>query len=139
MHLVTLAQIVQRRDLIPTPMANSHRGASKNEVANDDPKKRFAVAAEVIARNGDWGKFEPAIRHWEQIIGRPAPAPTELDGTKGQSRLSPKFAEWMMGLPDGWVTNCGLSRTEQIKACGNGVVPQQAKMALEILLDGVKW
>lgn len=41
-----------------------------------------------------------------------------------------------MGLPEGWVTDVpGLSRNAQLKALGNGVVPQQAAMALRLLLD----
>ena len=42
----------------------------------------------------------------------------------------------MMGLPDGWVTDpaIGISRNEQLKACGNGVVPQQAAAALRDML-----
>jgi DNA (cytosine-5)-methyltransferase 1 len=40
-----------------------------------------------------------------------------------------------MGLRKGWVTGAGLRRSDEIKACGNGVVPQQAEMALRILLD----
>jgi hypothetical protein len=45
----------------------------------------------------------------------------------------------MMGLPAGWVTSpkIGLTRNEALKACGNGVVPQQAVLALRMLLDGV--
>lgn len=40
-----------------------------------------------------------------------------------------------MGLPDGWVTDVpGLSRNAQLHALGNGVVPQQAAMALQMLL-----
>ena len=40
-----------------------------------------------------------------------------------------------MGLPDGWVTDVpGLSRNEQLKLCGNGVVPQQAAHALRLML-----
>ena len=40
-----------------------------------------------------------------------------------------------MGLPEGWVTDVpGLSRNAQLKALGNGVVPQQAAMALRMLL-----
>lgn len=40
-----------------------------------------------------------------------------------------------MGLPDGWVTDIpGLTRNDQLKALGNGVVPQQAAAALRILL-----
>jgi DNA (cytosine-5)-methyltransferase 1 len=44
-------------------------------------------------------------------------------------RLSPEFVSWMMGLPEGWVTARGLSRPEQLKCLGNGVVPQQAAAA----------
>lgn len=41
-----------------------------------------------------------------------------------------------MGLPEGWVTDVpGLSRNAQLKALGNGVVPQQAAMALRLLLE----
>lgn len=40
-----------------------------------------------------------------------------------------------MGLPAGWVTDVpGLSRSAQLKALGNGVVPQQAALALRLLL-----
>lgn len=41
-----------------------------------------------------------------------------------------------MGLPEGWVTDAaiGISRNEQLKACGNGVVPQQAMAALRDML-----
>lgn len=41
-----------------------------------------------------------------------------------------------MTLPAGWVTDVpGLSRNAQLKALGNGVVPQQAAVALQLLLD----
>lgn len=42
-----------------------------------------------------------------------------------------------MGLPDGWVTDpdIGISRNDQLKALGNGVVPQQAALALDVLLQ----
>lgn len=41
-----------------------------------------------------------------------------------------------MGLPPGWVTDpsIGISRNDQLKALGNGVVPQQAALALDLLL-----
>jgi DNA (cytosine-5)-methyltransferase 1 len=48
--------------------------------------------------------------------------------------LAPNFVEWLMGLPAGWVTEVpGLSRVAQLKALGNGVVPQQAALALQLL------
>ena len=81
-----------------------------------------------------WGKYEPAIRRWEQIIG-PAPAPTEPN-KNGNPRLSAAFSEWMMGWPHGWVTDpdIGISRNDQLRIIGNGVCPQQAVAALRYLL-----
>ena len=52
-----------------------------------------------------------------------------------EGRLNAKFVEYMMGLPDGWVTDVGLSRSQQLKILGNGVVPQQAEYALELLWE----
>jgi DNA (cytosine-5)-methyltransferase 1 len=41
-----------------------------------------------------------------------------------------------MGLPAGHVTAVpGLTRNAQLKALGNGVVPQQAALAVRVLLD----
>jgi DNA (cytosine-5)-methyltransferase 1 len=77
---------------------------------------------------GMFGRYSDAIARWEPIIGRPAPDPT-IGGC-----LSPLFVEWLMGLPLGWVTDVpGLSRAQQLKALGNGVVPQQATAALQFL------
>jgi DNA (cytosine-5)-methyltransferase 1 len=83
---------------------------------------------------GQWGQYAAAIHRWETLT-RPAPPPTELSA-KGTPRLSAKFSEWMMGLPDGWITDVpGITRNEALKAAGNGVVPQQAAAALRIMLD----
>lgn len=83
----------------------------------------------------NWGEYGPAIRRWELILGRPAPAPTQT-GAKGGQQLSPLFVEWLMGLPEGWVTDpaIGLTRNDQLARLGNGVVPQQAAAALRHLL-----
>jgi DNA (cytosine-5)-methyltransferase 1 len=114
--------------------------------ASDSYERRNQKTMDRIARDGgdmtmttlartttDWGKFEPAIRRWEAILDRPAPEPTKPDGKEGNHRLSSKFTEWMMGLPDGWITDIGLKRNDELKACGNGVVPQQAELALSLL------
>lgn len=43
----------------------------------------------------------------------------------------------MMGLNDGWVTGHGLRPAQELKMLGNGVVPQQAALALRLLLAPV--
>lgn len=128
--------------LLPTPAARDWKsGASNLMDRNSRPLNEFAVNmlghirtpdAPWVATDGtDYG---PAIRHWETVTGRPAPCPTE-PGERRNRRLSARFAEWMMGLPAGWVTEVpGLGRDEQIRAIGNGVVPQQAVAALRLLL-----
>lgn len=45
-----------------------------------------------------------------------------------------------MGLPAAHVTDVpGLSRNAQLKALGNGVVPQQAAVAVSYLLGSAAW
>ncbi|MGA5869298.1 DNA cytosine methyltransferase [Streptomyces cinereoruber] len=77
----------------------------------------------------DWGAYAPAIARWETVTGRRAPWATD-----DRRRLSPAFVEWLMGLDAGHVTEVpGLTRTQQLKALGNGVVPQQAEAAIRLL------
>ncbi|MGW3389867.1 DNA cytosine methyltransferase [Streptomyces cinereoruber] len=78
--------------------------------------------------DGQWGPYAAAITRWERLT-RPAPAPTDTAG-----RLRADFVEWMQGLDAGWVTATpGLGRPAQLTALGNGVVPQQAARALQLL------
>lgn len=80
-----------------------------------------------------WGDYLPAIRRWECVTDSAAPSPT-VPGTR---RLSAAFVEWMMGLPEGWVTAIeGLSRAAQLHLLGNSVVPRQAAHAIETLAQG---
>jgi DNA (cytosine-5)-methyltransferase 1 len=120
--------------IFPTPLASEYK------VGNGPAEwRRNTIRLATLVHGDDWDKYAPAMERWAEIIGRPAPQRVKHDGQNGAPRLNPEFVQWVMGLPDGWVTNVGLSRIEQIKACGNGVVPQQAKLALSILLDGVEW
>ena len=50
------------------------------------------------------------------------------------NKLNATFVEYMMGLPVGWVTDLDISRSQQLKLLGNGVVPQQAYKAIEQLI-----
>ncbi len=78
----------------------------------------------------DFGPYADAVARWEPIVRRPAPDPTD-----DKRRLNPRFVEWMMGLPDGWVTDAGVTRSQALKILGNGVVPQQAALALRLLSE----
>jgi DNA (cytosine-5)-methyltransferase 1 len=81
----------------------------------------------------DWAEYTAAVRRWEALT-RPAPRPLEPN-TRGDMRLSARFVEWMMGLPDGFVVDVpDLPRTAAFRILGNGVVPQQAAEALRLLL-----
>jgi hypothetical protein len=97
----------------------------------DNARGRLEDQIAIMATN--WGPYEPAIRRWEAVLSRPAPAPTELN-SKGGHRLSPKFTEFMMGVPEGWICDADISRNDKLKAAGNGVVPQQAAAALRAML-----
>lgn len=66
-----------------------------------------------------------------QMCMQTAPDPL-VDG-----KLNAQFVEYMMGLPSGWVTDLEISRAQQLKILGNGVVPQQAFYALELLCQDV--
>jgi hypothetical protein len=128
--------------LLPTPAVNDMGGGQNNRVVG-----RVGAASEVIGRQAsatrqesfnrstandvDWGKYQQAVRRWE-ALSRPAPSPTFND-KDGRARLSPAFVEWMMGLPEGHVTGHGLSVAQELKMLGNGVVPQQAALALKLL------
>ncbi len=109
--------------LLPTPTSRDHKGRNQRDDAT-------CLPGAVV----DFGPYAAAIARWEQVLGRPAPPPTE-PGTNGRPKLSAHFVEWLMGLPDGWVTGVGIPRSAQLKALGNGVVPQQAALALA-MLDG---
>lgn len=119
--------------LLPTPRA-SDPATTSSHASPGFTKPLGQVARESCA--GTFGPYAEAIERWEAVTGRKAPAPTELT-PKGKHRLSATFVEWLMGQPDGWVTaeELGLSRVQQLRALGNGVVTQQAIYAITWLLE----
>lgn len=118
----------------PRGITESGRGA----VADPDEQG-------LQGRESTWGRFmstwrvaqlSAAVHRWERLT-RPAPDALVL-APRGGLRVNARFSEWMMGLPDGWVTDVpGLSYAAQMKALGNGVVPQQAALAITEL--GRRW
>ena len=215
---------------IPTPRASDVKGFNQRR---NQENLTGAMLLGVESDTGvKWGRFEPAIRRWERILGRPAPCPLQATGSlrerlaplagtlldprwlvrraprrsgpalpdqperdrtvrrwramsdgsdlidpavwderwvadvdrtipadrmpapcvrrlwmmrltaggrraPSERQLSPRFVEWMMGLPDGWVTDPnmwtgvpGNHRNLQLRLLGNGVVPPQAATAV---------
>ena len=129
------------------PHAPHAYGHGRSLVGRVNPEQRHADGRSGPHPHGDrpesatrtdWGPYAAAVHRWEPVVGRRAPAPTEL-ANRGKHRLSPRFTEWMMGLPDGWVTDTlGIKRNDALKMCGNGVVPQQAAAALHHMLTAPK-
>lgn len=125
-----------RRDrifLIAWPATTHPRSLRQHRRGTTPRQARRAHATTHRRRTGPVDHWD-AINHWAALT-RPAPEPT-LIGKRGGEQLNPGFAEWMMGLPEGWVTSVpGISRAEQLRMLGNGVVPQQAAFALNLLLN----
>jgi DNA (cytosine-5)-methyltransferase 1 len=120
---------VEALRMLPTPTA------ADSKASGGVPATSSVTLTDATVRGRvEFGVYAPAIERWSAITGRPAPAPTEPTGRHGAHRLAPAFVEWMMGLPAGWVTDTATSRNEQLKALGNGVVPQQAAAAVRHLL-----
>lgn len=246
-HRVNLSgAVLGQASLLPTPTASDGMAermrsgmwhAGSRRAMNLGIAGRIVTAGEGKARDPesygfrvDWGRFTPAVRRWETILGRPAPDPTQAtrrlrvlagrlparlrdgvwcarriqatllhgldwpcrrrvidrwaavgapglidpvwrsiasrdpDDPVGCTRLparsvldlwfraahtrvtvanlSPRLAEWMMGLPAGWVTDPaiwrnvpGNHRMLQLRALGNGVCPPQAERAVRDALD----
>ena len=144
--------------LLPTPRASdgekggpNQRGSSGDLMLPSAAMLLPTPTTEPTTANGharnlggeatgqDWREYGPAIHRWEAVTGRAAPSPTEI-GAKGQPRLAPLFVEWMMGLPLGHVTDpaIGITRNEQLKALGNGVVWQQSAAATAALVQDMR-
>jgi len=114
------------RDAATDTEGAERRGAEHETV--DTATRRTAEPGECPGPTA-WDRYEPAIRRWERILGRPAPDPV-TDG-----RLEPAFVEWLMGLPKGWVCDVDLSRNAKLKMLGNGVCLPQARLALRLLAE----
>ncbi len=106
--------------------ATNTDGARRGEQRGAVPMGEKLVSPEC-GSGASWGEYAPAIRRWEQVLGRAAPDPL-ADG-----QLNHWLVEWMMGLPSGHVCSIAESRTAALRCLGNGVVPQQGYAALQLL------
>jgi hypothetical protein len=140
---VMLAHPIKEQDcsLLPTPAARDYKGPGTRSMTL--PLALLPTPTVIHVRNYD----EPI----EVFMERQAKSSTgqigksvglalrlqnrEIPPTLVENKLNPKFVEYMMGLPEGWVTDLDISRSQQLKILGNGVVPQQAYYALQLLCD----
>lgn len=121
--------------LLPTPKAGDGvMGLPRTSGRPPEKSTHLATRLEYT----DFGTYAPAIARWEQVTGRAAPPPTNPPRRKGgKPQLSARFVEWLMGLPDGHVTgpDLDLPREHQLRLLDNGVVPQQAALAVGVLVN----
>lgn len=121
--------------LLPTPKAHDGEFGTPRTTGRPIEKSTHLGTITSLEHTSHWGKYAPAITRWESLT-RPAPPPTEPN-KNSNPRLSAAFSEWLMGWPEGWVTDpaIGISRNDQLRIVGNGVCPQQAAAALRMLLS----
>lgn len=115
--------------LLPTHHAGLGAGRGSQAPAKREANGH-AVSLPDTVEHVDMKEYTPGVSLWEKLSNRNHPSPILPTGRKGKMQLSAQFVEWMMGLPAGWVTDIAIKRNEQLKALGNGVVPQQAAFAL---------
>ena len=120
--------------LLPTPAARDWKSGASNLMGlrgEGRPLNEFVVnMLKGSLPNEQWVStagidYGPAIRRWESVLGRPAPAPVER-GPRGGRALSARFTEWMQGNDEGWITDVDIPRNEQIKIAGNQAITRQA-------------
>lgn len=112
--------------LLPTPRATD---GTKGEPNQRGSSGDLAMPSAVQPQN--FGRYAWAVERWTDRWAAP-PLPTEI-GPKGGIRMASAFPEWMMGLPEGWVTDL-LPRSDALRLIGNGVFPRQAVSALRHLV-----
>lgn len=130
--------------LLPTPHASAVQGNRWGDYA-------VAIARwEIIMRRDAPESTEPgsAWHRWRRLVAdrrrrrdrRPAGMRGTLAAPDAAHRrvLAARLVEWMMGLPDGWVTSIDIPRNAKLRLLGNGVVPAQAAAAVRYLLNRIE-
>lgn len=107
------------------PWRDGYETGRSPELGRDDAT---GGAGFVDGTAESWGRYRGAVAAWAGRLGRAAPMPVVNRARNGA------LWEWLMGLPEGWLTGAGLSTPEVQRVAGNGVVPQQVALALPALL-----
>lgn len=96
-HSTNLAwRVGEIRDgvFLPTPTSRDGKGRNQRNTPDCLP-----VAVEQAAT--DWGRFTPAIRRWERVMGRPAPTPVQTSNALRRWML--KHADDPMLMDEHWL------------------------------------
>ena len=102
--------------LVPSPTPTMNRSPLTDKQRT---KSNFQT---WLSKHGD----EPsdAFAHWATIMGHEAP------GSNDFIKKKERVAEWMMGIPYGWVSNQNLSHRTACLLIGSASVWQQAHLGL---------
>ena len=113
--------------LLPTPVSSD---ATRGPHWNNRTGATLPFVVLRAHRDNTWDTYLPAIRNWESVISREAP-PAVGPNRHGNPRITVEFVTWMMGWPENWFAGTELARVSQLALLGNGVVPQQAQLAID--------
>lgn len=122
--------------LLPTPMSSDWKrdGPSPASMRRKSPEITITDYHFPLPGAERKRDYSVALFFWDQSF-RHMPKPVYEDSNE-RRKTSSEFIEWMMGLPKGWVTEVpGITRKQTLMVLGNGVVPQQARMAIRIMME----
>lgn len=133
-----------KMDMLPTPtspLTPNGYGARGGRPGNGRQSAEGRTFAEH-SRTSDlgpavawtYGDYGSAVARWAEVF---APPPATEVSPRGTVRLAAPFAEWMLGIPAGFVTD-HVARNAALRIIGNGVMERQAVNAfghLQALLD----
>jgi DNA (cytosine-5)-methyltransferase 1 len=124
------SQLVRSREVVANALGQRCENKLCCEESNESEQSVIAnTDRNEQSRDGQTQELGRRFNSRNQMRLQRAANPLDIT-----DRLNPQFVEYMMGLPEGWVTDAGLSRTQQLKMLGNGVVPQQALFALSQIM-----
>lgn len=106
---------------------------SASESIDSSNRDEYRGNSQTATNTDDSGRVGHTSKLWRRFDSPFQMSMLRAPDPLVESKLNTKFVEYMMGLPAGWVTDLDLSRSQQFKLLGNGVVPQQAYLALQIL------
>lgn len=102
--------------LIPSPVPTMNRSPLTDK---QHTKSNFQT---WLSKHGD--EHNDAFAHWSTVMGYQAPSGDDF--MKDKERV----AEWVMGIPYGWVSNQNFKHKAACELIGNASVWQQAHLAL---------